>query len=152
MSVWTYVNGVIKVDTFANSSARAMYVAQTVVNHLPKISGSECDVQYYLSLVEGYNLSSNCDEFDQPSNLCNRGRIHMFKAQTCVLITMDGSLRNREFHRTLFETTKALSRLSSRLLIQECLVSVRGFRESFVFDNPKWLLDRERTNWVRDLL
>ena len=39
MSVWFNVNGVITVDTFARSDAEAMYLVQTVVNHLPKIHG-----------------------------------------------------------------------------------------------------------------
>ena len=41
MSCWTYVTGVIEVDTCARSDAEAMYLAQTVVNHLPRITGSE---------------------------------------------------------------------------------------------------------------
>ena len=38
MSSWTYVTGVIEVDTFGRSDAEAMYMAQTVVNHLPRIT------------------------------------------------------------------------------------------------------------------
>ena len=33
MSRWTYVTGVVEVDTCARSDAEAMYLAQTVVNH-----------------------------------------------------------------------------------------------------------------------
>lgn len=36
MSCWTYVTGVIEVDTCARSDAEAMYLAQTVVNHLAR--------------------------------------------------------------------------------------------------------------------
>lgn len=38
MSRWTYVTGVIEVDTCARSDAEAMYLAQTVVSHLPGIT------------------------------------------------------------------------------------------------------------------
>lgn len=44
MSRWTYVTGVIEVDTCARSDAEAMYLAQTVVSHLPCITGSERDM------------------------------------------------------------------------------------------------------------
>lgn len=46
MSMWTYVNGTIELDTFGRSDAESMYLAQTVINHLPRITGSEGDVNY----------------------------------------------------------------------------------------------------------
>ncbi len=148
MSVWTHVNGVIEVDTLARSSAEAMYLAQTVVNHLPKISGSEGPAEYYLNLVSGYNMASTCDEFDRRSNLHRS-----FESQTRVLITIDGHLRDREFRRTLFETTKALARLSSRLWVLSCTVAVNGdYQDSYVFNNPEWILEREQTDWAKNLL
>lgn len=155
MSRWTYVNGIIKVDTMSRSSAESMYKAQTVVNHLPRITGSERCVQYYLNLVNGHNFSSNTDEFDNFSNLYNSDYFNSFETQTYVLIAMDGSLRDREFKQTLFETTRALSRLASRLWIDICLVSVRGDAWSgkeYVFNNPKWLRDMEHNHWAEDLL
>ena len=54
MSCWTYVTGVIEVDTCARSDAEAMYLAQTVVNHLPRITGSERSVEFHLSQPNGY--------------------------------------------------------------------------------------------------
>lgn len=137
------------------SSAESMYKAQTVVNHLPRITGSEGGVEYYLNLVNGQNFSSSVDEFDRFSNLYNSRYSRSFETQTCVLIAMDGSLRDREFKQTLFETTKALSRLASRLWIDSCFVSVRGDAWSgreYIFNNPRWLLDIDRTYWAEDLL
>lgn len=66
MSCWTYIEGVIEVDTFGRSDAEAMYLAQTVVNHLPRITGSEGSAKFYFSRPDGYCSSSNVDEFDQP--------------------------------------------------------------------------------------
>lgn len=153
MSQWTYVNGVIKVDTFSRSSAETLYLVQTVVNHLPAISGSEGDVQYYITIENGYNTSSNVDEFNNFSNLGNgwTGR-RLFEYQSCALITMSGALRDRTFEETLRETTKALARLSSRLFVDECIVLVRSYWNSFVFDNPKWMKDMDVSDWCRDLL
>ena len=78
MSCWTYVTGVIEVDTCARSDAEAMYLAQTVVNHLPRITGSERSVEFHLSQPNGYCSSSNVDEFDQPSNLYDDRHFRMF--------------------------------------------------------------------------
>ena len=75
MSWWTYVRGIVEVDTFADSDPEAMFMAQTVVNHLPRITGSERDVGVYCVRPNGTNLSSNCDEFDVPSNQIGRAHV-----------------------------------------------------------------------------
>ena len=152
MSLWTYVSGVIEVDTCARSDAEAMYLAQTVVNHLPRITGSERDVEYYLSRPSGYCVSSNVDEFDQPSNLYH-DRFSMFTTQDRILITIHGNLRDRMFKQTLREATKMLARLSARLWVLNCLVRVKSdMGETFIFDNPEWVRYRERTDWAPSLL
>ena len=77
----------------------------------------------------------------------------MFTTQEKVLITIHGNLRDRTFKETLREATRMLARLSSRLWVRECLVRVRSdMGETFVFDNPKWLCEREITDWARSLL
>lgn len=153
MSCWTYVTGVIDVDTFARSDAEAMYLAQTVANHLPRITGSEGDAKFYFSRPEGYCTSSNVDEFDKPSNLYDDRYFRMFTTQDRILITIQGNLRDRLFKQTLMETTKMLARLSSRLYVNDCLVRVQSdMGETFIFDSPKWIRHRETTDWCRNLL
>jgi len=153
MSCWTYVTGVIEVDTCGRSDAEAMYLAQTVVNHLPRISGSERNVEYYLSRPSGYCVSSNVDEFDQPSNLYDDRHFRMFTTQDRILITIHGNLRDRMFKQTLCETTKMLARLSSRLWVLNCLVRVKSdMGKTFIFDNPEWVRHREITDWAPRLL
>lgn len=153
MSCWTYVSGVIEVDTFARSDAEAIYLAQTVVNHLPRITGSERNVEYHLSRPSGYYVSSNVDEFDQHSNLYDDRHFRMFTTQDRILITIHGNLRDRMFKQTLRETTKMLSRLSSRLWVLNCLVRVKSdMDETFIFDNPEWVRCREITDWASSLL
>lgn len=152
MSMWTYVSGVVKVDTFARSDAEAIYLAQTVVNHLPLISGSEGPVRYYLNLLRGACCSSNCDEFNRRSNLCDDSYYGLFESQTDVLITLDGGLRDRTFEETLRETTRTLSRLSTRLGVKECLVSVTDGDKSYVFHDPDWLISMKTSDWARQLL
>ena len=153
MSYWTYVMGVIEVDTCARSDAEAMYLAQTVVSHLPRITGSERNAEFYFSRPNEYYSSSTVDEFNRPSNLYDDRYFRMFTTQEKVLITIHGNLRDRTFKETLREATRMLARLSSRLWVRECLVRVRSdMGETFVFDNPKWLCEREITDWARSLL
>lgn len=153
MSSWTYVTGVIEVDTFGRSDAEAMYMAQTVVNHLPRITGSEGCAKFYLSRPDGYCASSNVDEFHKASNLFNDKYRCCFVIQPKVLITIQGSLRDRLFGQTLKETTKMLARLSAKLYVSDCLVKVQSdMNEKFIFDNPRWIQHREVTDWCRNLL
>lgn len=55
MSMWTYVHGVIEVDSFESSSEMAMSKVYSVIESLPKITGSERDMQIYVNLLNGYN-------------------------------------------------------------------------------------------------
>lgn len=148
MSIWTYVIGAVEVDTLSMSDAEAMYTAQTVVNHLPRIRGSEGDVEFYFSKPNGHDCSSNCDEFGNRSNLGDVNHYGLFTTQQRVLITLSGSLRDAEFHETLRQVTKMLTRLSSRIIITKCVISVSSYNGSFVFDNPQWLNDMEITDWA----
>ncbi len=153
MSSWTYVTGIVEVDTFARSDAEAMYLAQTVINHLPRVTGSERNVEFHLSRPNRYYSSSSVDEFDQSSNLYDDPCYRMFDTQPRILIAVHGALRDRMFVQTLRETTKMLARLSSRLWVRDCLIRVTsGMGQSFIFDSPEWILDREITDWTSKLL
>lgn len=152
MSVWSYVSGVIEVDTFADSDAEAMFLAQTVIDHLPKIDGSEHCAKFYLNKIQGYETSSNVDEFRQRSNLRRGGHyLGLFKWQTRILITINGSLRDADFEHALKDTTRMLARLSSRLSVMSCLVSVLSEGRQFIFNNPDWILNRKDTGWADKL-
>lgn len=154
MSDWTYVNGIIQVDTMAKTTAQAIFIANTVIDHLPAITGSEGDVSYYTISPKGYNCSSNADEFNQFSNLKYRNYNRLFNYKSNVLIVLNGQLRDRSFDKTLKETSKVLSRLSVRLYIVECLVSVCSYGKNFVFNNPDYLtrdLSNSEDDWMNKL-
>lgn len=60
---------------------------QTVVDHLPKVTGSEGDMDIYIVRAYGHNMWSNRDEFHNLS----RG----FKTQSRYFLVLDGHLRDR---------------------------------------------------------
>ena len=41
MSYWTHINGVIDVSPMGRTPAEQRYILETVLNHLPIVSGSE---------------------------------------------------------------------------------------------------------------
>lgn len=151
MSMWTYVRGMILADAYAGYTPAALYQAQLVVDHLPRITGSEGPVQFYVTSRRGHNMSMCCDEFGQCSNLGEGRRGDWFHSQSEVLITLCGNLRDRTFEQTLRETTKALARLASRLDVETCLVSVESdYDQRFLFNNPEWLRWMPRSDWLTD--
>ena len=102
----------------------------------------------------GHNEFSGTDEFGRLSNLVQReSEFGLFECQTQLLITVNGDLRDVGFERALRDTTKMLSRLSSRLWVTDCLLSVSCDYEDkkFIFSDPQWVLEREVTDWARNL-
>lgn len=138
MSIWTHINGVIEAETFASTNAQALYIVQSVVDHLPKITGSEGNADYFVNLENGYTTSTYAG-----------GRC-ISKTQSHVLITIHGDLRDRAFEGTLRETTKALARLSKRLFVLSCVVCVEsGYSDqNFIFNNKSWLIMQKDSDWV----
>lgn len=111
MSQWTTVIGTIVVDTYSVSNAESIFIAQTVLDHLPKITGSEGDVQMSVQLVSDCNRSRSRNELDVP----HHGS--MFRTQSNVIITIYGTLRDMSFESTIKDSLKFLNRLSKRLWV-----------------------------------
>lgn len=153
MSRWTHVMGTVLVDTVAQSDAQATFMTHTVLEHLPLITGSERNVRPYFIIPEGPNWSLENDEFGNKSNLCTDPYCGTFEVQTQRLVVVHGELRDRLFEQTLRETTNWLARLSSRLCVTYCLVSVRDDQHrQFIFNDPEWIIKREVNNWTLELL
>ena len=151
MSSWTYVSGLIEVDTFAQTSAEAIFKAQTVVDHLPRITGSEGSAHFVVVPMPGWpNQSSGLDELGHFSDLGDKrypSRWTPFQSQSGMLLVLHGSLRDRWFDQTLHETTKCLTRLASRLHVRDCLVRVSGFDRQYIFDTPDWIYSMPNSGW-----
>ena len=68
MSYWTYVSGVVEVMPLGRSQAEKRYILDTVLAHLPIVSGSEKDMDVYVIQKNGHNSSCSCDEFGERTN------------------------------------------------------------------------------------
>lgn len=134
MSMWTYVSGTIQVHVEGRTQPEIEYVLKTVLEHLPKVTGSEKDMRVYINRRDGYNMSSSHDEFGQQSNLEN-GFHGGFETQSIYFLTVDGTLRDRMFEETLKEFSKWITRLAKRIWVRDVLVRVTGYDQTYLFTN-----------------
>ena len=152
MSLWTHVQGFIKIDTFQHSNTDTIHFAQKLVDHLPRITGSEGNASYYVILPNGHNQRSSTDEYDQYSNLgepqfYKRKYTYAFKTQSQAIIIIDGDLRDRVLMQTYKEVIHVLNRISSRASICSCVVNINDWYEEKTIVNPNYLI----YNWDDEL-
>lgn len=68
MSIWTSIHGTIEVSPVGRTQAEKRYVLDTVLEHLPVVTGSEKDMRVYVIQPDGFDRSSNVDEFGNKTN------------------------------------------------------------------------------------
>lgn len=127
MSMWTYVRGLIELDVPGRTQAEKDYILQTVIDHLPKVTGSEDNMDIHTVRAYGYNMWPNLDEFDNLS--------WDFKTQSRYFLVLDGSLRDRWYEDTFKELNKFLNRLAKRLNVHFVYVQLNDYGRSYTFTN-----------------
>lgn len=167
MSYWTYINGTITVEPMGRTQAEKRYILDTVLEHLPIVTGSEMDMNVYVIQKDGYNSSSSCDEFGQVTNNLRR-RMYSngwMQIQSEYILVVDAALRDRTYEDTYIEFQKWLCRLSKRVEVINLLVKVNGYEKSEIITNknnvyskmfewPAWTgLDKDNSpNWCEYLM
>lgn len=167
LSSLTYITGTITVSPIGRTQAEKRYILDTVLAHLPIVSGSEKDMDVYVIQKNGYNGSSSCDEFGERTNNLvdwhgNRTRSRgMLRTQDEYILVVDAALRDREFDETYREFIKWLVRLGKRVMIDNVLVQISGYDKSTIIkdhcvQNEKYSYQNvffnlfEDTSWIRD--
>ena len=135
MSYWTYVNGNIVVSPMGRTQVEKRYILETVLDHLPFVTGSERNMNVYIIQKDGYNSSSSHTEFDEWGGYKNWKTLST-EVQDKYILVVDGSLRDREFEQTYKEFQKWLCRLAKRVDIEDVLVEVSGYEKSTIIRNP----------------
>lgn len=157
MSYWSYITGVITVSPMGRTQHEKTYILNTVLDHLPRVTGSEEDMYVHVVQQAGYNCSSNTDEF---GNFCRR--YEHFETQDQYMIVVEAHLRDRMFDETYRSFIKWLTRLSKRIMVKEILVSVSSYDKNVVinedygsfydlFETPSWIAEDE-PNWCEYLM
>lgn len=179
MSYWTYINGTVTVSPMGRTQAEKRYVLDTVLNHLPIVTGSERDMNVYIIQKDGCNSSCSCDEFGERTNNLvdeygqrtrNRG---WMRTQDDYILVLNAALRDREFEQTYREFMKWFVRLCKRVGCKDILVEVTGYDKSTIikdrniqkkkysyrsvfgalFEDPSWYKDSDgEPNWCEFMM
>lgn len=120
MSYWTYVTGVIQISVLGYTQKQKEYIIDMVLRHLPKVTGSERDMDIHSIKCSGYNESSSVDEFDV--HVYNY--LHYVDLQSQYLLVVEGALRDRTFEQTYREFVRWLTRLAKRVVVDDVLVKI----------------------------
>jgi len=141
MSWWTHVMGTIEVDVRGRTQAEIRYILETVLDHLPRVTGSEGDMNVYITQEAGFNCSSSLDEFGLATNNLrdmygNKSQKNgWLETQSLYMLTLDGNLRDRGFERTKREFMKWLCRLAKRVQVNAIVVKLWAYGQSMLITN-----------------
>lgn len=174
MSDWTHVSGMIYVSPMGRTQAEKRYVLDTVLEHLPIVSGSEGDMDVYVIQPNGSCSSSSHDEFGcRTNNLVDWYGSKSYengwlRTQDTYILVLNANLRDRVFDETYRELQKFLCRLAKRVRVKKVMVDVGGWSfsgykkvlinnsESYddMFERPSWSSanEDETPNWCEYLL
>lgn len=144
MSCWTHITGMIKVEPDGQTQPELRYNLETILEHLPPVTGSEQDMEYYIVQKMGWSSLSNCDENGKQTNLAKTDGyggikhsrdIGSFKLQDHYFVIVDGDFRDRTFNTTFKEFNKWINRLAKRCCVSEVLVNLSDYNKKYTFTN-----------------
>jgi hypothetical protein len=118
------------------------YILDTILEHMPRVSGSEEDMHVHVVQKAGHDSSSSHNEFGEPVRKMRHYDQRWAETQSEYLVIIEGALRDRYFEETLRELNKWLNRLAKRAGIEEILVKLRGYdsnweRKELIISDPK---------------
>ena len=164
MSCWTYVSGMIVVSPMGRTQAEKRYILETVLDHLPLVTGSEGNMDVYIIQKNGHDESSSHTEFGMWGGYRNWKTLST-DIQSKYILVVDGNLRDRVFDQTFREFQKWLCRLAKRVWVEDVMVEVKAYEEvslirntndiyTKMFEDPTWCNDDEYSepNWCEYLM
>ena len=149
MSYWTHIRGLITVSPIGRTQAEKRFVLETVLNHLPIVSGSEGDMTVHIIQRSGYDTSVSCDEFGERTNnlidLDGYKSRHggMMRLQDNYFLVVEGDLRDCPFKEGLKTFNAWLCRLAKRVMVMEINVRITGNWFLLGHDNTYNITDAE---------
>lgn len=139
------------------TQAEKRYILDTVLDHMPIVSGSERDMEVYVIQKRGYNGYLSCDEFGETTNNLRdsygqrsrkRGSLH---TQEEYILAVAGSLRDRLFKETYIDFQNWLCRLAKRVEVIEVLVEIKAYERQAIIRNTGGVYSKmfEVPSWYR---
>lgn len=162
MSFWSYVKGMIEVYPMGRTQAEMRYILETVLSHLPPVTGSEGNMKVHIVQKSGHDCSCSDDEFGQRTKMGNGRYGRFFDTQSCYFLVVEGDLRDRLFDQTYEEFQKWLCRLAKRVRVKDVMVKIDEFdqhifiqndKEKYtqMYEDPSWG-DKNSMNWCEYLM
>lgn len=130
MSYWTHIMGVINVNPCGRTQHEMTYIVNTVLDHLPVVSGSERDMETFVNFDPDHNSSCTHDEFGMKTNNLKDKygdrsiRTGWLNTSDEYYLTIYGNFRDRMFKETFLEFQRWMCRLAKRLLVIQGNVTI----------------------------
>ena len=157
MSDWTHIRGFIEVVPLGRTQAEKRYVLETVLSHLPEVTGSERNMYTHIIQKGGFSCYDSDDEFGEP---LEKGR----QLQDEYIIVVEGDFRDRLLEETKREFNEWLTTLCKRVLVDKCLVEItndfgskrelinKDFKDlEELFEEPSWMNETSK-NWCEKIM
>lgn len=141
MSKWTRIRGMITIDAVGRTQSEKRYILETILSHLPLVTGSEKDMYTHIVQAAGYNHYTSFDEFGCiTNNLTDSYGDHdrkngEMRNQDFYYIVVEGNFRDRDFNTTFIEFNKWLCRLAKRTFVTDVLVKLSYYSKDYLFTN-----------------
>lgn len=141
--MWTHITACLSVDTsIIEKKPEMRKQIKEFLKSAPKITGSERDVDIFVNIQSGYNFSTShdCEHCEYRSTLrdviedgkeyqeCDAPDGHdcSAKYQTCVVISIQGDLRDRTVTQTKEEFDAFLKYIESDYYVRDYSVNIEG--------------------------
>ena len=125
MSHWTNIIGSIIVSPMGDTQAQMRYILDTVLAHLPLVTGSEKNMFTHVIERSGTNEWVSHDEFAQYSQQAQERYSHDgIRMQSEYIIVVEGDLRDRRRKETIREFINWLCRLAKRIHVEAVSVMI----------------------------
>ena len=158
MSIWTHINGVITVHPMGRTAHEKQYIIETVLDHLPRVAGTEGELKTWVLPKHGVNCFSSHNEFGELTN-----REETLRHQSYYVITVEADLRDRTVEYAKRDFLKWLCRLSKRLTVSDILVRLTDGNGNLLIDErngafhdmfelPSWVKRSNESNWCEYLM
>lgn len=140
MSHWTHITACLSVDTCI-AKPDVLEIVNKYIKKAPKITGSEQNASVFINLQEGHNMWTNydCDNCKykdtlrdimvdgKPYEECDAPSDHDCSGeyQTCIVISVQGDLRDREKVQTEKEFKKFLKFIEKEYILRDYSVNIK---------------------------
>lgn len=143
MSHWTHITACLSVETGITAKKRVLKrKVEVILAQAPKITGSEGNADVFVNIQSGHNFSTSydCEHCKYSGSLhdiiengkeyqeCDAPENHDCSAeyQTCVVISIQGDLRDRMKDQTQKEFNNFMKYLTTKFYVRDYSLNIEG--------------------------